>query len=501
MSNEQAIDNMSFSEDKFSDDSRLHLAQIIDNINAGIWEYNINTRVIKWSAGFYTLLGYEPGEIECSNHTFFEQLLYHQDKTIFLNALTNQNSKQSNPVQVRLLTKSSGYHWFESTVKRYPDTKAKTIYGSIINIHDYKQAQLKAARDDLNYADTLRIAKLGSWEIEAGSLNLTLSKHTYDIFELQAEVKLTIDEVISFFEPQHRATLQTAINNALEFCQPYDLELLFRTAKNHVLWVKAKGVPIINEYGKCIIVKNIIQDIDNSKRKGLSLESSLNLLTDQNKRLQNFAYIVSHNLRSHTGNLQFMVKLYEETDVREDRAEIFSHIKSIGSSLNSTIEHLNEIVKIQTEITNERSVINFESIFKNVQLAIKSNIDALNAHIEYDFSQCTEISYVPAYMESILQNLLTNALKYSHPDRQPFIKCYTIKDRNYVYLIFEDNGIGIDLERYGDKVFGMYKTFHQNPDARGIGLFITRNQIEALGGTIKVESTVNIGTKFTIKLV
>jgi signal transduction histidine kinase len=295
--------------------------------------------------------------------------------------------------------------------------------------------------------------------------------------------------------------MQKAINNALEFCQPYDLELLFRTAKNNVIWVRAKGVPIINDYGKCITIRGILQDIDNNKRKGLSLESSLNLLTDQNRRLQNFAYIVSHNLRSHTGNLQFMVNLYEETELEKERNEIFSHIKSISGSLNATIEHLNEIVKMQTEITNERSIVNFEILFRNIQSAIKSNIEALDAHIEYDFSKCPQINYIPAYMESILQNLLTNALKYSHPDRQPVIRCYTLKERSHIYLIFEDNGIGIDLERYGDKVFGMYKTFHQNPDAKGIGLFITRNQVEALGGTIKIESTVNIGTKFTIKLV
>lgn len=490
---------MSFSEDKFSDDSRLHLAQLIDNINAGIWEYNINTRVIKWSTGFYTLLGYQPGEIECSNHLFFEHLLYHQDKSVFLNALTNQT--HSNPVHIRLLTKASGYHWFESTVKKHDDESGHVIYGSIININEYKQAQLLAARNDQLYSDTIKIAKLGSWEIEVGSLNLTLSKQIYEIFELQNEVKLTLDEGISFFEPSYRPVIQNAIKNAIEFCQPYDLELLFRTAKNNVIWVRAKGVPIINDYGKCVTIRGILQDIDNNKRKGLSLESSLNLLTDQNRRLQNFAYIVSHNLRSHTGNLQFMVNLYEETELANDRDEIFSHIKSISSSLNATIEHLNEIVKIQNEITNERSIINFETIFKNIQSAIKSNIDSLGALIEYDFSQCPQISYIPAYMESILQNLLTNALKYSHPDRKPFIRCYTLKDRNHIYLIFEDNGIGIDLDRYGDKVFGMYKTFHQNPDAKGIGLFITRNQVEALGGTIKVESTVNIGTKFTIRLV
>ncbi len=196
-----------------------------------------------------------------------------------------------------------------------------------------------------------------------------------------------------------------------------------------------------------------------------------------------------------------MVKLHQETEIEEDRAEIFSHIKSISDSLNTTIDHLNEIVKIQTEIGNERTIIDFETLFNNITSALKSNIEALDAQIGHDFSKCPQISYIPAYMESILQNLLTNSLKYSSPDRKPVVKCYTLKERDHVYLIFEDNGIGIDMERYGDKVFGMYKTFHQNPDAKGIGLFITRNQIEALGGSIKIDSTVNIGTKFTIRLI
>jgi sensor histidine kinase regulating citrate/malate metabolism len=68
-------------------------------------------------------------------------------------------------------------------------------------------------------------------------------------------------------------------------------------------------------------------------------------------------------------------------------------------------------------------------------------------------------------------------------------------------LYFEDNGLGIDLDKHGDSIFGMYKTFHHNPDAKGIGLFMTRNQIETMGGSIDVASTVNEGTKFTVKLV
>jgi signal transduction histidine kinase len=195
-----------------------------------------------------------------------------------------------------------------------------------------------------------------------------------------------------------------------------------------------------------------------------------------------------------------MVNLFEQTETSDEREEIFSHIKTISDSLDLTIEHINEIVKIQTEITKERKLVELEPMFKNICSALKNNIESINARIEGDFTQCREISYIPAYMESILQNLLTNSLKYSHPDRQPVIKCYTLTEGNHIYLIFEDNGLGIDLDRYGDKIFGMYKTFHQNTDAKGIGLFITRNQIEALGGTIKVDSTVNIGTKFTIRL-
>jgi PAS domain-containing protein/two-component sensor histidine kinase len=486
---------------KFSDDSKQHLAQIIDNINVGIWEYNITTKDIRWSWGFYLVLGYEPGEIECSNHMFFEHLLYHQDKPAFLAALSNQQSAITQPLQIRLLTKTSGYHWFESTIKKYTDETGHIIYGSLININQYKQAQIQAAHNDTIYRDTFKIAKLGSWEINAATMSLSLSKQLYDIYELQNHVKLSLDEAISFFEPQYRHVIKNAIDSAIAFCQPYDLELLFRSAKNNVIWVRAKGIPIIDDFGRCVTVHGIIQDIDNKKRKTLALESSLNLLTDQNRRLQNFAYIVSHNLRSHTGNLQFMVKLHDDTMVDDDRAEIFSHIKSISDSLSNTIEHLNEIVAIQTEITHERTIIDFEALFKNILSALKSNIEALDATIELDFSKCPQISHIPAYMESILQNLLTNSLKYSDPARKPVIKCHTLKDHNHIYLIFEDNGIGIDMERYGDKIFGMYKTFHQNPDAKGIGLFITRNQVEALGGTIKVESTVNIGTKFTIRLV
>jgi len=488
-------------EDKFSYDGEFHVAQVINSINTGIWEYNISTRDVKWSSGFYAILGYEPGDITCSYDTFLEHLLYYEDKPQFLKSLNKHVNDSPETVQIRLLTKRAGYRWFASTAKRWDDKSEPKIIGSIVDIHDHKILKLQSNRNDFLFKETTKIAKIGGWEIDVKSNTLLFTREAYDIYELQDKVKLSVEEAISFFEPEYRPAMTSAVNNIINYSQPFDLELLFRTAKNNLIWLRAKGVAVIDDYGQCITARCIFQNIDYIKKKELEVQGAVNLLSDQNKRLQNFAYIVSHNLRSHTGNLEFMVNLYDQTEVNDDKQEIFSHIKSISESLKTTIDHLSEIVKIQSEIGRERKKLDFETTFKNILLALESNIKATKAQIEYDFSKCPEVNYIPAYLESILQNLVTNSLKYRHPDRPPLIKCSTDKIGHHIYLYFEDNGVGIDLERYGDSVFGMYKTFHQNSDAKGIGLFITRNQVEALGGTISIESTVNVGTKFTLKLV
>ena len=104
----------------------------------------------------------------------------------------------------------------------------------------------------------------------------------------------------------------------------------------------------------------------------------------------------------------------------------------------------------------------------------------------------------PAYLESILLNFTSNAIRYAHPDRTPVISYSFKSNKNQKILEIRDNGIGINLEKHGEKLFGMYKTFHKHKDSRGIGLFITKNQIEAMGGSVQVSSEVGVGTTFKI---
>lgn len=108
------------------------------------------------------------------------------------------------------------------------------------------------------------------------------------------------------------------------------------------------------------------------------------------------------------------------------------------------------------------------------------------------------VNSMPAYLESILLNLTTNGIKYSNPSVNSFVEYYIEDNKEYKVLCVKDNGLGIDLDRHKESVFGLYKTFHHHEDSTGIGLHITKNQIEAMDGKIEVESIVNEGSIFKI---
>lgn len=146
----------------------------------------------------------------------------------------------------------------------------------------------------------------------------------------------------------------------------------------------------------------------------------------------------------------------------------------------------------------KKEKLNLDSYLNKVLAILGEEINSNKVKIYKKIPKDYSIPFNPSYLESILLNFTTNAIKYSHPDRIPEIYYDLEKENDKFVLKIKDNGLGIDLDRHGEKLFGMYKTFHNNPDARGIVLFITKNQIESMGGKVEVESKKNIGTTFKI---
>ena len=186
------------------------------------------------------------------------------------------------------------------------------------------------------------------------------------------------------------------------------------------------------------------------------------------------------------------------TEDEEERTELLVLLKSVSETLNQTMNNLNEVVSIQTNINPIIEELNLNEYVNKTVEVLRNQIVKNEVVITNTISNDVTVSFNPAYLESILLNFISNAIRYKHPDRTPEIELKTYIEDNYQILEIKDNGIGIDLKKNGKKLFGLYKTFTRNPESRGIGLFITKNQIDTLKGKIEVESNINIGTTFKI---
>lgn len=242
----------------------------------------------------------------------------------------------------------------------------------------------------------------------------------------------------------------------------------------------------------------IAVDISIIKKAENEIQSLLYVTKDQNERLKNFAHIVSHNLRSHSGNIAMMLDLllYENPTFLEN--EFIQLLDGASKNLKETIGHLNEVVLMNTTISENLTIINLQKALRTSINSINALAKIANVTIYNEVDPNLEILGISAYVDSILLNFLSNAVKYKSNKRSAFIKLYTEIENDFVILNIEDNGLGIDLKKHNGKLFGMYKTFHGNSDARGIGLFITKNQIEAISGKIKVTSDLDKGTTFKL---
>lgn len=144
--------------------------------------------------------------------------------------------------------------------------------------------------------------------------------------------------------------------------------------------------------------------------------------------------------------------------------------------------------------------LELRTIVHKVSQSLEALFSSNKITLRVEIPENSEVLGVTAYVESAVLNLLTNAVKYRDPEKESQITVKTEARDNTLILHVQDNGQGIDLKKNGDKLFGMYKTFHHHPESRGIGLFITRNQIESMGGTISVTSEPGIGSTFSITL-
>ncbi len=315
----------------------------------------------------------------------------------------------------------------------------------------------------------------------------------YTVKQWKSSPKFWIDHV----HPDDREKMVQYLSKNLIKKKQLDSEYRMFAKDGSIVWIR-DIVSVVEEHGQPVKLRGIMIDITTQKQADVALNHSFNLVTEQNKRLLNFSYIVSHNLRSHASNIQGITQLIENAQSEQERDEMIQLLKTVADNLNETLLNLNNVVNIQSSIDIVVEPLNLNDYIKRALSTLNAQILDKKVSIINKVDESALINYNRAYLDSILLNLFSNAIRYSHPEREPVISLTCFEESGQQVLRVSDNGIGIDLKKYGDKMFGMYQTFNGNSDARGYGLFITKNQIEAMGGKIEVESQLNKGTTFKI---
>ncbi|PBQ33189.1 hypothetical protein CNR22_15865 [Sphingobacteriaceae bacterium] len=265
-----------------------------------------------------------------------------------------------------------------------------------------------------------------------------------------------------------------------------------------LFWASITITATHDEENSVIGFIKVTRDLTERKRSEEMVDLLVKKLSYQNTQLLDFAHITSHNLRSPVGNIGVLLTLYKEAKTQDEKNLLFSKLESVSAHLSETLNLLLESLKIKEDINKERENLKFNDLFQKVSDMLTAQITESKSKITTDFSQAPEIKYPKIYLESIFLNLLTNSIKYASQDRTPEIHFETKITNQGLALVHTDNGLGIDLNKYKDKIFGLHKIFHRVENAKGVGLFMTRSQIEAMGGTISVKSEVNKGSVFTI---
>ena len=481
--------------------NELKFKTIFDQATIGFVVIDANTgNFIEANKKYCEMLGFTSDEIKEKG----VKSITHPDdvyKTLKNIKKLNEGKIKEYVSEKRTLTKNGDYIWVNLTISPILETNEKptTLIAFIQDITKSKAAEELIKKSQSRFKSLIDTIDGIVYEFDLETMTSTfVSKKTEHILGYSVE---DYENIPNFWENHiHPEDREYAIALSAKANKNYtnhvsEYRMISKSGK--VIWIR-DIMNYVFEDKKPVISRGIMIDITIMKEAESDLNNSLQLVTEQNKRLLNFSYIVSHNLRSHTSNIESIIYLIESAESENERNEMMHLLKSVSDSLDETMEHLNEVVNINTNINLVTKPLILSSYVNKAKDILSEQIQLHDVSFITNIPDDATVLYNSAYLESIIYNLISNAIRYKHPERKLMIAINLYKENGKDVIEFTDNGIGIDLERNGDKIFGMYKTFNNNSDARGIGLFITKNQIDAMGGTITVDSELNVGSTFKI---
>jgi len=462
---------------------------LIPLVGIGIWERDLITNRTEWNDIILEIIEADPVQ----SYTMEQTIALHRYPDTVAGLISRAKHSGLAQTMVSQLTTFRGNDkWVRIRVQaQYKNKICTKIYGTLEDITKQVNIVLKLQGRDHRFAKAFNHAPNGMALV---SLDGSFTKVNLSFCKILGyEKKLLLKQ--QFQQLAHREDLDkisSMISSLVAVEKRTDqAEVRFLHGKGHFLWTVLNVSIVHDDRHRPSYMIFQLKDISERIK-------NLKTINAQNSRLQNFAHIISHNLRSHAGNINALSEMaLTETDPQE-QTKLMQMLGNTSGRLLETLEQLDEIVKSQQQYPVSTSSINVQGEVNRVLDILSASITGSGAVIDLDIAADEQLITNSAYFESIIINLITNAIKYRHPDRKPQLRISMDSAKGPKQLIVSDNGLGIDLAVNSEKIFQLYHTFHEHADSRGVGLYLVKQQIEELGGRIEVESSLGHGTRFLL---
>lgn len=392
--------------------------------------------------------------------------------------------------------------WFQLIVAPLTDKTQKGAVVLHIDITGRKHAEELLLQSKANLQTIFENTDVAYVLCDAGHRIVSFNTKAYELGIEQFNKKIrTGGDAFSYFPKNKIPNLKEAIrkvmnNEMVSYETSYDLE------GGGIKWYEVRWAGIANEEKENMGFVLAFKDITERKISELERDRITADLVKRNTDLEEFAYIISHNLRAPVANILGASAALATMELDpEEKEKLSKGINISAIKLDEVINDLNQILQGKGGINEIKETVQFSDLADSVKISIANLIDDNNIKIRYDFSEIDEFFVLKPYLYSIFYNLISNSVKYRRQQVNTLIeiRSHLNEDEDKLELTFTDNGMGIDLKKNGDQIFGLYKRFHSSIEGKGMGLFMVKTQVEVLGGKISVKSEENEGTEFKIE--
>ena len=468
-----------------------------------IWDWKIEEDTLLWNKGIEGVFGYKQSEVGKNSNWWFENI--HPEDSIKMSIklysfIEQKTEKWQDEYRFKCADGSYKFVLDRGFLLKDENGKAVRMIGAIQDVTKQKEEEQR-----LKLLETVITQTKDSIIITEANLNDgEIPKIVYVNPAFSVMSGYSSQEIIGkspnvFIGPNSDRKEYEKLIGAISKKEECEVETISYKKSQEEYWVSFSMLPVNNSDDELSHWVSIQRDISEKKKQEVEKEQLIRELTRNNKDLQQFSYITSHNLRAPLSNLTGLLNLIEDIPIENSELkEILNGFNKSTHLLNETINDLVKVIVIKDNPSIKKEDVPLYDIFENIFSQLNFLIGLHKPTIKINFEEVDTLNINKAYLESILLNLMTNSLKYKSDERKLKINISTATINNNTTILFNDNGIGIDLERNRDKVFGLYQRFHNHADGKGLGLYLVKSQVEIMGGTINLESEVNIGTTFTL---